>query len=90
MGDKMGKGRRIQDFRNLNLESSNKNDSKLNRKNNIRSSIKKDEFIIEVEEKDVKQKKDVSLKEEKTKINNRKIKTYFNILFPTGIYKFSN
>ncbi|MBO5141849.1 MAG: FtsQ-type POTRA domain-containing protein [Clostridia bacterium] len=74
MGDKMGKGRRIQDFRNLNLESSNKNDSKLNRKNNIRSSIKKDEFIIEVEEKDVKQKKDVSLKEEKTKINNRKIK----------------
>ena len=48
MGDYMGKGRRIQDFRNLKLDSSENNER---RNNEIKSSMTEKEFIIEVEEK---------------------------------------
>lgn len=63
MGDYMGRGRRIQDFRNLNLDSSNESKRK---KNNIKSSMTEKEFIIEVEEKPSKKEKSID--------NNKKSK----------------
>ena len=73
----MGKGKRIQDFRNLNLDScESKKDNK------IKSSIKENEFIIEVEEKPRKSKTDIednpiimkdnSIKKKKNKFKNKK------------------
>ena len=75
----MGKGKRILDLRNLNLDNfDSKNDKK-----KIDTSIKEDEFIIEVEEKPKKKKferidhpiaiNDADNKKQKSRIN-RKIK----------------
>lgn len=77
----MGKGKRILDYRNLNLDSL---DSK-NDKNKLNTSIKEEEFIIEVEEKPKKIKndreynpiivKEVNTNQKKTREKNkRKIK----------------
>ena len=51
MGDYMRKGKRISDFRNLNLEKSTEKINKTSNINKLSSSITNKEFIIEVEEK---------------------------------------
>ena len=75
----MGRGRRIQDFRNLNLDNTEKKEIK---KKNIKSSMTEKEFIIEVEEKETKKKPTKNVeknpiefndKSKKEKIKNKKI-----------------
>lgn len=73
MGDYMGKGRRIQDFRNLKLDNTENNERK---NNDIKSSITEKEFIIEVEEKpgkkDISYDKDKKERKKKNKSSTKK------------------
>ena len=69
----MGKGKRIQDFRNLNLESYNETKNEYKKKNHAETTLNEKEFIIEVEEKPRKRKNNANSTKSVNKNYSKKV-----------------